>query len=49
MRVIYIIISELFLLISHIIILYRVFIGKENIARFPERYAFNSKRELTVS
>ena len=46
MRVIYRIISELFLLISPIIILYRVFIGKENIARFPERYAFNSKKRV---
>jgi len=46
MRVIYRIISELFLLISPIIILYRVFIGKENISRFPERYAFNSKQRV---
>ena len=46
MRVIYRIISELFLLISPIIILYRVFIGKENISRFPERYAFNSKKRV---
>ncbi len=44
MRLIYRIISELFLIISPLIILYRIIKGKENIARFPERYGIKSKK-----
>ena len=43
MRLAYRILSELFLLISPIIILYRIIKGKENIYRFPERYSINSE------
>ncbi len=46
MKLIYRIVSELFLLISPILILYRILKGKENINRFPERYAINSKKRL---
>ncbi len=42
MKIIYRIISELFLLISPIIILYRILKGKENKYRFLERYAIKS-------
>ncbi len=47
MKLIYRIVSELFLLISPIIILYRILKGKENIYRFSERYAINSKKRLS--
>ena len=46
MKLIYRIVSELFLLISPILILYRILKGKENINGFPERYAINSKKRL---
>ena len=46
MRLAYRILSELFLLISPIIILYRIIKGKENIYRFPERYSINSKNRI---
>ena len=42
MKIIYRIISELFLLISPVIILYRILKGKENKYRFLERYAIKS-------
>ena len=44
MRLIYRIISELFLLISPIVILYRILKKKESINRFFERYGINSKQ-----
>ncbi len=43
MKLVYRIISDLFLLISPFIIIYRLFKNKENISRVTERYAFNSK------
>tara|TARA_B100000029_G_scaffold478382_1_gene524400 strand:+ start:526 stop:1776 length:1251 start_codon:yes stop_codon:yes gene_type:complete len=43
MKLFYRIVSELFLLISPLIILYRIIKGKENICRFSERYAIRSK------
>ena len=46
MRLAYRILSELFLLISPIIILYRIIKGKENIYRFPERYSINSENRI---
>ena len=45
MKIIYRLISELFLLVSPIIILYRIIKGKENIFRFPERYAIRSLKK----
>tara|TARA_B100000003_G_scaffold208228_1_gene227889 strand:+ start:1808 stop:3058 length:1251 start_codon:yes stop_codon:yes gene_type:complete len=47
MKLIYRIISELFFLISPIIILYRIFKGKENASRLTERYAIPSKIRLS--
>ena len=44
MKLIYRIISELFLFISPLIILYRILIKKENSQRFTERYGINSKK-----
>ena len=44
MKIIYRIISELFLLISPIIIIYRILKGKESKLRFYERYSINSKK-----
>ena len=44
MRLVYKIISELFLLISPIVILYRILKKKESINRFFERYGINSKQ-----
>ncbi len=44
MRLSYRIISELFLLISPIVILYRILKKKESINRFFERYGINSKQ-----
>ena len=46
MRLAYRILGELFLLISPIIILYRIIKGKENIYRFPERYSINSENRI---
>ena len=46
MRFIYKIISELFLIISPLVIIYRIIRGKENISRFPERYGIKSKKRL---
>ena len=46
MRLIYKIISELFLIISPLVIIYRIIRGKENISRFPERYGIKSKKRL---
>ena len=43
MKLVYRILSELFLLVSPIIILYRILKKKENKSRFLERYAFNSE------
>ncbi len=44
MKVLYRIISEIFLLISPLIIIYRIIKGKEDIGRFSERYAFQSEK-----
>lgn len=44
MKFIYKIISEIFLILSPIIILYRIFKNKENPKRFIERYAITSKK-----
>ena len=51
MRLIYRVVSELFLIISPLIIIYRILKGKENFFRSTERYAIPSKKEiiLTVS
>ena len=46
MKLFYRIVSELFLLISPLIILYRIIKGKENICRFSERYAIRSKNRV---
>ena len=46
MKITYRIISEIFLLISPLIVLYRILKGKESIRRFPERYAFNSNKRV---
>ena len=46
MRFIYKIISELFLIISPLVIIYRIIRGKENISRFPERYGIKSKKKI---
>ena len=43
MKLVYRILSELFLLVSPIIILYRILKKKENKSRFLERYAFSSE------
>ncbi len=42
MKLVYRILSELFLLVSPLIILYRILIKKENNCRFLERYSINS-------
>ena len=44
MKITYRLVSELFLLISPLIILYRVLKGKENLYRSLERYAISSER-----
>ncbi len=44
MRLVYRIVSDLFLLISPIIIFYRILKGKEDVKRFCERYAINTKK-----
>ncbi len=44
MKFIYRLISEIFLLISPFIIFYRIIKGKENLSRFPERYASKSEK-----
>ncbi len=46
MRLIYRIISELFLVISPLVIIYRIIKKKENIVRFPERYGIKSQKRL---
>ena len=49
MKITYRLVSELFLLISPLIILYRVLKGKENLYRSLERYAISSEKEIRVS
>ncbi len=46
MRLIYRVVSELFLIISPLIIIYRILKGKENFFRSTERYAIPSKKRL---
>tara|TARA_B100000131_G_C18099609_1_gene605445 strand:- start:769 stop:2019 length:1251 start_codon:yes stop_codon:yes gene_type:complete len=46
MRLIYRVVSELFLIISPLIIIYRILKGKENLFRSTERYAIPSKKRL---
>ena len=45
MRLIYRVVSELFLIISPLIIIYRILKGKENLFRSTERYAIPSKKD----
>ena len=46
---IYNLISTFFLIISPIIVIYRIAIGKEDKIRFLERYAISSKKRKKVS